>query len=291
MVPIPGGWSRVGSPTSEWGRETRETERIIQVAAFEMARTEVSQGLFAQYKEGVFAEFAEVGGVKVDLRGYSRPAQHMNWCEAAGFANWMTLRWNEAHPAERRTLAYTGVDTEEELRRCIFDQNTGREVSGATGFRLPTADEWEHAARAGVQTSSRGVSVPYVGSADLEQVCVYANVMLGTVASRRVRYDPFWNDGFPCQDGHLVPAPVASFRPNLWGLYDMTGNVAELTQSYLSAQGEQPEVAADDYEYTVFRGGSWQSGVDDARVAQWDADFFRDFRRESLGLRLARSLP
>ncbi len=104
--------------------------------------------------------------------------------------------------------------------------------------RLPTEAEWEYACRAGTTTK---YNVGDLLTPD------DANFI-----------------GIGGKDQWERTAPVGSFPPNDWGLYDMHGNVFEWCQDwydekyYEYSPRENPQGPADGL-YRVLRGGSWIS--------------------------------
>lgn len=91
-----------------------------------------------------------------------------------------------------------------------------RFVNGrASGYRLPSEAEWEYAARAGTTTA-------YFWGADANVGCAFMN---GADATLK-RSGPSW-PAVTRDDGALNTTPVGSYRPNVFGLFDMTGNVWE----------------------------------------------------------------
>jgi len=99
-------------------------------------------------------------------------------------------------------------DTEEFIRRL-------NELEGTTEYRLPTADEWEYACRAGTKTrfytgDCITASQGNIGFAYREYPHVMAVLCPGGKDSRLGR-----------------PQPVKCYSPNPWGLYDMLGNIGE----------------------------------------------------------------
>lgn len=123
-----------------------------------------------------------------------------------------------------------------------------------TDFRLPTEYEWEYAARGGRDQNMYPWGGPYVKNA---KGCSLAN------------FKPMRGDYM--QDGGLYPVRAASYFPNDFGLYDMSGNVSEWT---ISAYAESSNLFTHDlnpdYQYDaksdesetlkrkVIRGGSWK---------------------------------
>ena len=97
---------------------------------------------------------------------------------------------------------------------------------------------------------------------------------------------------FDYDDGHFATAPVASFNPNHYGIYDLAGNAAEWVHDYYGSAGsigvENDPLGPDMGEFHVIRGSSWAHGaVTEMRLS------FRDFGvepRDDVGFRVARYL-
>lgn len=85
-------------------------------------------------------------------------------------------------------------------------------------FRLPTEQEWEYATAAG----TTGLN-PW--NAPLNSLCNHANI--NDSDTGLYSFIAFCNDGY----NELSTAPVGSFTPNKFGLYDTIGNVWEWTRT------------------------------------------------------------
>ena len=123
-------------------------------------------------------------------------------------------------------------------------------------FRLPSESEWEYAARAGTTTTF------FTGDTLVN-------------AANCVGCGGQWS-------GKSV-APVGSFDPNEFGLYDTHGNVWEWVEdcwsdNYNGRNKNAAAVVTDGCERRVLRGGSWYNDADYARSSYRgnEMPYFRD---------------
>ena len=145
-------------------------------------------------------------------------------------------------------------------------------LSAKTGktVRLPTEAQWEYACRAGTTT----------------------RFSFGDNDDELRNYGNYGEDG--CDDGFNRTAPVGSFKPNGFGLYDMHGNVCEWTSdfssgTYSNAKDIDPTGPEREPSH-VIRGGAWNQPPARARSAYRIWVETQD-RRNDLGFRVMVVIP
>lgn len=148
----------------------------------------------------------------------------------------------------------TWRDTVEFCRK-LGSRNAERRAKRS--YRLPTEAEWERACRGGIYTPT-----PWYFGNDLSPQQARHNFEEELV--RKGLEPPFAYQ--PC------PAPVGSYPPNAYGLFDMHGNVWEFCSDWFDADYYQRDdsvdpTGPDDGESHVLRGGSWYSQPTVCRTA------------------------
>ena len=136
------------------------------------------------------------------------------------------------------------------------------------GYRLLNESEWEYVARAGTRTR-------YWWADEIGENC--ANC-----------------DGCGSRWDNEQTAPVGSFSPNAFGLYDVHGNVHEWVEdcwndSYDGAPTDGSAWESGDCSRRVLRGGAWYSRPGNLRSADRDGNS-AGVRDDDTGFRVARTL-
>jgi len=254
MVVVPAGSYMMGSPPGEESRKEHEGP---------------------QHRVTIAQPFA-VGKYEVTVEEWSR------FVEATGYpvytCDWWGISGLERNPVE-----------------CVIWEDAQAYVawlSRKTGkhYRLLSGAEWEYAARAGTTTAR------YWGESESGQ-CRHANGADAAAGDAIPFSGPIdWEsrETLDCDDGHVFTAPVGSFAPNPFGLYDMLGNVEEWVEScrnnrYNGApdDGSAGRTGYADCEVHVLRGGSWVDLPGNLRAAARNPD---GGRLVFYGFRVARTL-
>ena len=242
---VPAGEFVVGSPVSEKERYTNETPHLVRITkSFWLGATHVTVGQFA--------EFARASGFKTT-------AEKEGW--AYGAWNQRENKWNKLDGGSWKNPGFP--QTENHPVVCVNWHDAAAFCDWLSAkenrkYRLPTEAEWEFACRAGTATA-----YPWGDNPDDGQG--WANCSDATAKNEFTLFPAFiWSDGF------LHTSPVATFRPNAWGLYDMIGNALEWCGDWF---GDYPPGVSIDPQGAsagaerVLRGGAFVYGPQRCRCA------------------------
>jgi sulfatase modifying factor 1 len=234
----------------KWKKETAKSEQpphhIRINHLFYLAAHEVTRGQFARFVRATgyksVCERAGGQGAGVDAAsGKFKVDRKFNW-HNVGFAQ------DDNHPV-------INVSWRDAMAFCTW--LTWRE---GKIYRLPTEAEWEYACRAGTTTL-------FASGDDPESLATMANV-----ADESVKAKFPGLHSIKARDGYIFTAPVGSFRPNAFGLFDMHGNVREFcgdwhADDYYAKSPESDPSGPSSGTNRVFRGGAWTSSAAECRSA------------------------
>lgn len=166
---------------------------------------------------------------------------------------------NPGYPANGPDQPVIRLSWEEAMSYC-------EKLSGITGLNvtLPTEAQWEWAARAGTDTDFwfGTLGADFGAFENLADQQLSKMVVRGVDPKPVDKKHPIFRiyDYIPrdrsVDDGNMIVADVASYKPNPWGLYDINGNVAEWTRSDYTPYPYSEDVSTEGKK-KVIRGGSW----------------------------------
>lgn len=195
----------------EFGREQPD-HRVVLTRPFDLATTEVTVGQFRAFVEATdYVTDAEKSGGALGF-----DPEPKNWVDV--YRKDPAFTWRTPGFEQSDSDPVVAVSWRDARAFCKW---LG-ERDGAT-YRLPSEAEWEYAARAGGEDW-------FFWGRDPDLAQQFANAADGSLEAERegmlsfqraVKLTPEEGDGYP------FTAPVKSFQPNAWGLYDLAGNVWE----------------------------------------------------------------
>jgi formylglycine-generating enzyme required for sulfatase activity len=216
MVLIPAGAFAMGDTLYPEEGPVRE----VSVRSFWMDRTEVTNAEFAAFVKATgYVTTAE----RPDQKGAAVFVMPSGSADLSSITSW----WRYVDSANWRQPGGPGTSIEgrDNYPVVAVTLEDAEAYAKWKGRRLPTEEEWERAARAGASTP------PEHGQPKAANTWQGLFPVIDTA-----------DDGFPGM------SPVGCFKPNAYGLFDMVGNVWEMTNTVY--EGHSPRAQ-------VIKGGSF----------------------------------
>jgi formylglycine-generating enzyme required for sulfatase activity len=235
---IKSGRFLMGSPVSDkYAGNDEKPEKEVEIKrGFYLGCTTITM---AQFRE-----FVNETGYETDAEKDGRGGHGFDTAKNS-FAGWFPqYTWRYAGWVLTDEHPVGNVSWNDAIAFCKwFSEKSGKIV------RLPTEAEWEYACRAGTTT------IFFTGD-NPGSLNGYANVP-DEALRKKLNEQVDSNTWFPFNDGYAFTAPVAHFKPNPWGLYDMIGNVFEWCSDTFPNYSNR----------RVLRGGSYNLNIEVSRCA------------------------
>ncbi len=267
MVVIPAGTFSMGDLGGGGDDDEKPVHTVTIPNKFAVGRFEVTRGEFATF---------------VNATGYNASGE----CYFYTGGNFKKARynWKESRSHDWRSPGFGQTDRDPVVCMNWDDARAYvRWLSPKTGkeYRLLSEAEWEYMARAG------GTAKYPFGDSE-ESLCEYGNG--GDRSTGFAWKNESCNDGYGAQT-----APVGSFKPNSFSVFDTVGNVWEWIEacqhkSYSGAPSDGSAwTSGSKCNWRVLRGGSWATEPRGLRSADRRANF-AVHRVDDFGFRVARTL-
>jgi formylglycine-generating enzyme required for sulfatase activity len=260
MMLIKGGSFQMGS---EDGMPFEAPVHTVEISSFLIDEHEVTVAEFEQF---------------ITATGYKTEAERFGW---SAVFDLKTGEWTRSDGADWRHPEGPGSSAQPSEPVCQISWNDANEYAKWAGKRLPTEAEFEYAARGGLDAKT------YAWGDDLKpNGRLMANWWQGTFPEKNT-----------VEDGYLARAPIKTFPPNGYGLFDMTGNVWEwcadrYDANYYRNSRRSDPTGPDVGEERVIRGGSFlcaDNFCSNYRVAG-RSNATPDSAMNNLGFRCARDI-
>jgi len=238
-IKTPEGFVFIPMGTTTIGTDT------FSVQAFWMSKTEVTNKDYREYLVDLKASG--------NMEAYNQALPDtLQWRDKLAY-NEPYVEYYFRHPAYN-DYPVVNISHEQAQNYCVWLTKKMREAYGENinEVRLPTREEWVIAARGGLKNWWYPWPGEYMMDKDGRQ-CNYYHIgpesihYNDTTGTYEVIRDTYYAGTL--HDAADITAPVQSYKPNDYGLYNMAGNVAEMVQ--------QSGIAV---------GGSWKSTGYDVRV-------------------------
>lgn len=260
MVALKGGEFTIGSPEGEHELRTDDEgpQKKVKIDPFWIGQTEIPWALYKPFYENGIARdkdgtlLAAGAKHKITVKGKNREKaiqDALNRGDANNIVDAVSQPTPQYHDMfgsgeHASSLNYPAMCTTQHAASKFCQWLTAQ-----TGhfYRLPTEAEWEYACRAGSQTA-------FCFGDDIKKLDEYA-----------------WHT----YNSEYTYHPVATKKPNQWGLYDMHGNVAEWVLDGFSEGYRKsiPDGTLNPWNISITRyprivkGGSWDQDQDECRSA------------------------
>ncbi len=239
---IPPGSFMMGSPSDENGRSSNEDlHGVVLTKPFYIGVFEVTQ---KQYQLVMGETPSSYSGGAGDVR----PVENVSYTMIRGSVN--GIAW----PTHNQVDANSFMGRLRSKVNMLFD--------------LPTEAQWEYACRAGTSTAlNNGKNLGSVnGDPSMNVVGRY---YYNSHSYNSGKIDS-WGNGYDGDDWEHKK--VGLYLPNVWGLYDMHGNVWEWcrdvrTDNLGNAGVIDPKGVSSSSNYRVYRGGAYENSASSCRSA------------------------
>ena len=260
---VDGGTFSMGASRAENGRRANEVIRPVTIASpFLISVKEVTNKEYAQFRKN----HDSGADVHVSLGADNNPVANVTWADAVQYCNWLSKK---------------------EGRTPVYKQEFGKWIAVypfTDGYRLPTEAEWTWA----IRYSERPAPRKFPWGKNWPPPKDGGNFADLTARELVPSIIPKFNDGY------ASTAPVGTFNPNVIGIYDGGGNVAEWVNDFYTVP--TPGITEPVVDPTgpgrgtshVIRGSSWRhAGFTEMRLS------YRDYgtdARADVGFRIARNV-